>query len=223
MSQSKFLYGVCFTLFLFCVSLIPFRAVAEEGTSTGRYESQPDQSSDRFFRRVILTGSLVNAGYQGGGSSRYNNANGYSAGVLLDLAGTSNLVLETGALYRHLGTTVDNGLARDNAYTANYLSVPITAKYYFNGQENTSFYAKAGLMGSTLVSDNTAYIAPTTKIGARSWEASLLGGLGFKVNVASSSDLLIEADYNRSIQSVFPGTDIYRSDLTGSLGVAFNL
>jgi opacity protein-like surface antigen len=170
----------------------------------------------------MVEASLSNIGFQGDDSTRYSSANGYSAGALVDLLGTSNLVLETGVLYRQLGTTYKNGLG-DNRFTANYISVPISAKYYFSGQEVTSLYLKAGVMGSTLISDNTVYATPTTRIGARSWETAFLAGVGVKVNLSDVSDLIVEGDYSRSIESVFNNASIYRSDLSAALGFAVNL
>lgn len=200
-------------------------AHAEEEGAAGTSEEEASQrstSSSRFFRRFIVEGSMVNAGYEGNESSRYTKPNGFSVGALLDLLGSANLVLETGAVYRQLGTTVNDGLA-DNSFTANYISVPVSAKYYFSGQEASSFYIKGGVMGSTLISDNTIFTSPTTQIGARSWEAAFLAGIGYKFALASVTDALLEVDYNRSISSVFPDMDIYRSDITGTLGFAFNL
>lgn len=196
-------------------------AAPDAGTSEA-YESRRETGSEHFLRRVIVEGSLLSAGYQGGDSSRYSKPNGYSAGLMLDLLGNGNLVLEAGALYRELGVDIDSGLG-NNKFTANYISVPVSAKYYFAGQEATSVYVKGGLMGSTLLSNNRAYTSPTRQIGARSWETSLLAGVGYKVQLSSMTDILIEANYTRSIDTIFPDTNIYRSDLVGTLGLALNL
>ncbi len=187
-------------------------------TTSPRSASSPD----RFFRRIMVEGSLVNAGWEGGDTSRYSRPNGYAVGILFDLIGTEKLVLETGALYRQLGTTVENGLG-DNSFTANYISVPLSAKYYFSGQESTSLYLKAGAMGSTLLSNNTIYATRTTQVGPNKWETAVLAGVGVKFNLASSTDLLLEANYTRAIDSVFSDQNIYRSDLAAALGVAVNL
>jgi hypothetical protein len=193
-------------------------AMGTSEASAPRTSSSPD----RFFRRAIVEGSLVNAGWEGSQNTRYSKPNGYAAGILFDIIGTQSLVLELGAMYRQLGTTVDNGLG-SNDFTANYISVPVAAKYYFSGQESTSLYLKAGLMGSVLVSNNTVYATRTTQVGPNNWETAALAGLGLKVNVASSTDLLLEADYTRSIDSVFSNQNVYRSDLGAALGVAINL
>ncbi|MGE3974724.1 MAG: outer membrane beta-barrel protein [Bdellovibrionales bacterium] len=194
----------------------------EAGTIEANAERE-SSSPERFFRRIIAVGSLTNAGYEGGDSSRYEKPNGYNVGILLDLLGMNKLVLETGALYRQLGTTMENGLG-ENHLTANYISVPATAKYYFSGQERNSLYLKAGAMGSTLVSNNTAYVtSSTTKIGARTWETALIGGLGAKLVLNETTDLVLEGSYTRALDSVFEDVEVYRSDYSGTLGVAVNL
>ena len=208
-----FTFLTCFSTLLHGDDYVP-----SSQTSIG-YQSR---SEDRFVRRIIVEGSLANAAYQGDQSSRYTKPNGYSAGVLLDLLGSRDVVLETGAMYRQFGTTYNNGLG-DNTFTANYISVPIDAKFYLSGQEVTSLYLKAGFLGSTLISNNTMYATPTSQFGARSWETAFLGGLGAKFNLTSSTDLLVEVDYSRSIDSVFNDTTVYRSDLSAALGFAMNL
>jgi hypothetical protein len=44
-----------------------------------------------------------------------------------------------------------------------------------------------------------------------------------KVNLSDVSDLIVEGDYSRSIESVFNNASIYRSDLSAALGFAVNL
>jgi hypothetical protein len=219
--KSKYVVIASGLLLLSCFGAPSF-AASENGGSNQTDMPRRSSSSDRIIRRLIIEGSLVNAGYEGGDSSRYSKPNGYSAGALLDLIGTDKLVLETGALYRQLGTNIDNGL-KNNTWTANYISVPVSAKYYFNGQENTSLYLKAGAMGSTLISNNTYYATPTTQIGARSWETAVLAGLGLKLNLSAETDLMLEADYNRALDSLFADSSLYRSDLAATLGFAVNL
>ena len=216
------MFRIVSTFFLAVLFLGTFaKPVYAQGTNEAG--ARRDSSSpDRLVRRVIVEGAFINAGYQGADTTRYSKPNGYDAGVLFDLFGNAGMVLETGVLYRQLGTTYDNGLG-SNSFTANYISVPVSAKYYFNGQENTSLYMKAGVMGSTLISNNTMYATPTTQIGAQAWETALLAGLGVKFNLSSASDLLIEADYNRALDSLFADSSVYRSDLSAALGVAINL
>ena len=217
----KYSLVVLFFAFLGCWSFTAF-GDDEGGGSSHTSVTNENRSQDRFFRRINFEGTLANAGYQGDESTRYSKPNGYSAGVLFDLLGNGGLVLETGALYRQFGTTYNNGLG-DNSFTANYISVPVDLKFYLSGQEATSFFLKAGVLGSTLISNNTMYATPTTQIGAKSWETAFLGGLGIKFNLSSATDLLLEVDYSRSIDSVFSDASIYRTDLSAALGFAVNL
>ena len=202
--------------------LLPTISLAATTGSSESTNTNDSSNPNRIVRRVILEGSLTNAGYDGGQASRYSKANGYAVGALFDLLGSGSLVLEMGVLYRQLGTTIDNGLG-NNDFTANYISVPASLKYYLSGQERTSLYLKAGVLGSTLISGNQIYITPTTHVGARSWETSFLAGVGLKVDLTQKTGLIGEVDYNRATDSIFPGSDIYRSDITGTLGLALNL
>ena len=204
-----------------CISSVCHGATDVDGSNTATTDSAY-RDADRTFRRLIPEVSLANAGYEGGDSTRYSSPNGFAAGFMVDLFGKENLVMELGALYRQFGTTYSNGVL-NNKYTADYISIPLTAKYYFSGQEVTSFFLKAGVMGSTLVSKNSTYQTPTTQIGARSWETAFVAGLGGKISMTDRTDFVIEADYSRSIDSVLNGANVYRSDLSGVLGVAINL
>jgi hypothetical protein len=214
-----------FAILAFSVlSGISFAAQAQYGSSnqTAIFGDGTPRSPDRFVRRLIVEGSFANAGYQGGDSPRYSSPNGYAAGGVADLLGSNELVLETGVLYRQFGTNYSNGLG-NNSFTANYISVPVDAKYYFSGQEATSLYLKLGVLGSTLISNNNYYPTPTTQIGAKAWETAALGGIGAKFAMTSATDVIVEADYARALDSVFDGYNVYRSDFIGSVGVALNL
>ena len=218
--KSSFVYATAALSFLAC--LAPSLSLAAEEGRSEATNTRESPTSGRIIRRVIFEGSLTNAGYEGGQASRYSKANGYAAGALFDLLGGGNLVLETGLLYRQIGTSVDNGVNHDD-FTGHYLSVPASLKYYFSGQEHTSIYIKGGVMGSTLVSGNQIYTTPTSKIGARSWETSFLAGLGLKLDLSPMTGIVAEADYNRAVDSIFPDSNIYRSDFSGTLGLALNL
>jgi opacity protein-like surface antigen len=204
------------------LTFLSVSALAQEETTTRTSVTGESRAPDRFVRRIMVEGSLANAGYQGDTEGRYSKPNGYTAGILADLIGSDKMVLETGVLYRQFGTDYASGIG-PNTFTANYISVPLAAKYYFRDQEETSFYMKGGVMGSTLISDNRLYETATSQFGARAWETAFLVGLGMKFNLTAATDLLVEADYSRSIDSVFNNYSVYRSDISGALGLAINL
>ena len=89
-------YGFLFLALAFGMSF-SIGALAQEnsGSSQSTITSE-GRSPDRFLRRVIFEGALANAGYQGDNTDRYSKPNGYSAGAVVDLLGSQNLVLETG-------------------------------------------------------------------------------------------------------------------------------
>lgn len=200
-------------------------SIFAEADSEGRSEARSDLSENRFphrfVRRVIVEGSRTGMSHQGIDAPQYSNPMGYSTGLVFDIAGKRNFVVELGALYRQEDTTINNGFINDR-FRTQYISVPLSAKYYFIDQEFSSPYVKVGAMGSFLVSDNTVTSASAQQVGAQSWETALMGGLGYKVYATTLLDFLVEADYIRGLDSLFPDTNAYRSDLSLGLGVAFN-
>src|ERR1700722_15702920 len=132
-TTKKYRFTFLLLTFLSCASPSVFAADYDAATNETS-ATNDNRDPDRFFRRIIVEGSLANAGFQGGGSSRYSRPNGYSAGVLADLLGNGPLVLETGALYRQFGTSYANGVGGNDGFTADYISVPVDLKWYLNGQ-----------------------------------------------------------------------------------------
>ncbi len=184
-------------------------------------------SEERLFRRLIPQAALILSDYRGSDSSRYQNRNGFSIGALLDLGSGYNLVGETGLLFRQLNAASQYGAWNTN-YSYNYLSVPIAAKYYFSGQENTSLYVKAGAMGSTQVSQSTTTSAgsagPVYSVNDQNFEVSALGGIGAKFYISQDTDFIVEGNYSRDVNTIFmTGNGIYNASLNLSAGVTVNL
>ncbi len=187
---------------------------SEAGNSFDKSNFKITQGRDRerFFRRVILESSIVSSEYNGADAHHYIQPAGYNSGILVDIIGKENLVLETGALYRELLTVVDRDFS-NSSIRSSYLVLPATAKYYLDGQEGTSFYCKAGLMGAT----------PTSSLQSNIWELAGFAGLGLKIHAFSDVDFLFEADYSRSFEAIFPDSDVYRSGFGIAVGIAINL
>jgi opacity protein-like surface antigen len=180
------------------------------------------RESNRTVRRLLVEGSLTNIGYEGKDAARDSKVNGYTVGLLFDLFGSFNFVLETGALYRQLGITIDDRFG-DSALPANYVSIPISGKYYFTSQNETSAYLKAGALESAMVSKNISYTKNEKVIKARTWETAMLVGLGIKTKLTSQTDVLFEGDYTRALESMFYDSSVYRSELSATIGIGINL
>lgn len=204
-----------------CFTFPTFADADTEGRTEARGELDERRFPDRFVRRAIVTGSRTGMSHAGNDAHQYSNPLGYTAGVVVDLAGKENFVFELGALFRQSDTTVNNGFINDR-FRSQYISVPLSAKYYLVDQEYSSPFVKVGAMGSFLVSDNTVPAAGGSQVGAQDWETALMGGIGYKLYATPLIDIVAEADYLRGLDSLFPGTSAYRSDLSLGLGVAFN-
>lgn len=213
------------SLFVFaivsCVSFPIFAEAESEGRSEATGDMQEYRSPTRFVRRVIVHGARTGTAYQGDNASQYTNPLGYMVGLGADFGGQGNFVVELGGYYRQENTTVNNGFINDR-FRAEYVSIPLNAKYYFIDQESSSPYLKAGAMGSFLVSDNTVPSGGGIQIGAQDWESALMGGVGYKFYASNLLDVIVEADYVRGLDSLFADTSAYRSDINLGLGLAFN-
>ena len=223
-----------FTLILIFSNILFFHyaanAAGEETATTllddtGSNEANviaPKQDNERLIRRLMIEGSFSNAGFDGTHGNFYSKQNSYTIGMLTDLLGEKKWVLETGVLFRQSNTLIDNGIT-NNVYSANYISIPLSAKYYLSGQVGTSFYVKAGAMESNLISNDNVYASDNTLNKTRSWETALLAGIGAKINLSPATDILIEINYNRALESMLVNSSVYRSDINAALGLALNL
>ena len=205
------------------VSVCSLSYAGQEG-STETTVDRSASSEQRLVRRIIPQADLVYSNYQGD----VINRQGYAVGALVDLGTGYHLVVETGALYRQLNASFNNSFGNTD-YTANYISVPASLKWYFSGQENSSLYIKAGAQASTLINQNATYSPGYTgssrDLNGRSWEFAGLGGVGAKLYLSRSSDLILEADYTRATDTLFTNANgnVYDSAFNFGAGVAFNL
>lgn len=121
-------------------------------------------------------------------------------GVLADLIGKENLVLETGLLYRQMGTSNDGG-----TLALNYITVPVSAKYYLKGQASDGFYFKGGFTPGINVA-SSAYDSQNNSTNISSdtntFDFGFLLGVGGKYRFTESVSGFLEADYNRGLANV---------------------
>ncbi|MDZ4676543.1 MAG: outer membrane beta-barrel protein [Oligoflexia bacterium] len=211
-----------FKFILAAVSLMSTVAFGATENSGEVVTDAPRRSSseERIVRRIIPQAGIIWSEYRGSDNKVYFGREGYSVGALFDLLGTHKMVLETGALYRERGVATDN-----TTFRARYISIPVTAKYYLNGQENTSFYLKAGAMGSNLIgSDSTRTVSSNSTVNftADQWELDGVAGVGMKFVLSQNTDIFIEATYQRPWENLFSGEYAY-SALSGNAGFGINL
>jgi hypothetical protein len=188
-------------------------------------QERVSSSNERFFRRIIPQVQWIYSSYQNPDVATLNRQ-GWGAGATFDIGTAMNLVVETGLLYRQL-----NGGFQDtfgtSEFTNNYLSIPLDLKYYFAGQEMTSLYIKAGVMGSTLasstVTNSPGFAGSPQNAAGRTWETAGVAGVGLKFVTSKTSDFIVEADYNRPTDTLFTNATNYYSSWNISAGVGVNL
>lgn len=210
-------------IFILCFCFLTVGAFAQENSNTTSTENTAS-SPHRLVRRIMPQVQLIYSNYQSDATTNYINKQGWGAGALFDFGTAQHLVLESGLLYRELNGGFQNTYG-STTYTFDYLSLPVAAKVYFSGQENTSFYLKAGAMASTQTASNVVYspgyAGSAQSVNGRAWEFAGLGGAGMKFVLTPQSDIFIEADYSRPTDILFTTATGYNA--AWNLGAGFGL
>lgn len=183
--------------------------------------------SGSFISRITPEASVIGSTFTGTmASESFGAKTGFGAGILVDL-GRSSYVFETGLLYRRLGTEVSGFYTDQNfIWSLNYLSLPLAMKYFFRGQDLTSLYLKLGVMPSMLLSEDMALGSTQQWTATYNNSVDLSGiiGVGVKVALSHSADLILEATYNPGLTRAFgPDTPFYNTSVAFTSGVALRL
>ncbi|MDZ4678541.1 MAG: outer membrane beta-barrel protein [Oligoflexia bacterium] len=208
---------------VFALICISSTAYAQDGSSYGRLEDRRYQNKIEVSRVMPVAGVVI-SDFQGNQSGQFTSQNGLQAGLLMDF-GRRNGVIETGVLYRQLGATVSSTQGSTNV-NLRYLSIPVSAKYYFDAYASTTTYIKAGLVPSVLVASNIDYPVDrldVPDINARPFELSGVLGVGGKFMISPSFDLFVEADYIRGLTAIAAATDLVNSSFSLNTGIGINL
>ena len=174
---------------------------ADDASSNTVVVHRHSHESNAVVRDIIPEFGLVMGDETLSGSSGHT---GMLIGGAVDLFRFGgNWTFETGLQYKQMGTSVGN-----NSLTMNYITVPLAAKYYFGGERETGFYAKGGMVPGI----NVAHSETTTVGGqsntadiqdANTLDLGIMVGVGGKLQLSRSIDLLLEADYVRGITSLY--------------------
>lgn len=195
----------------FIFILITVSSTAQAQSSTTELRTQvTSESSERFFRRAIPQTQMIVANFKNAGQATPEVRGGWGGGALFDLGRDSKWVTESGLIYQQ----VFAGSQRNSAKPTQSLSVPVAFKYYFTGQDETSFYAKAGLELST--------VSSTGEFGS-SYNTGALFGIGLKYILTPQIDIYVDATYVRSIESMLQKRAGLDSLFGAAAGVGFNL
>ncbi len=172
--------------------------------------------------------SVISSTFDGSDASNAKAITKVSLGATVDI-GESNLVTETGILYRQIGASesaIINSKSTDFETNLNYLSIPISSKYYFSNQHESSFFAKLGLAPSILVGNQMIESSPNNnfrKTDPNVFALDLLIGAGGKYQLTESIGIVLEVSYWRSVTPAFSGSNINTSNFVNTIGLNINL
>jgi hypothetical protein len=236
---------------LFIISQI--FCLASSALETSKKISSTEQTP--LIGRITPSVSLILSGFsnvdKNSFASPYRDRDkrlGTGAGVTVDI-GRSNLVLETGLLYQQLGSDISSipipgfnfigALSGGPELKLDYLAIPIEAKYYFSGQEKSSWYVKGGLIPSFLVSkyaeissqvfgyQNGGFgwreqTTSTNDVPANNIVVPVIIGIGGKMNVSDHIAIILETTYQYSMTPIFtdsPNSTISAISFTTGLDI----
>ncbi len=204
-----------------------------------KYNAAKIRSTRRVVSQLtpefIYTGSLLDAKEN---EDLDGSRMGIGAGARIDI-GRGDFVFETGIMYRQLGGvtylyTADQAAEKNlnsqlpAEVELNYISIPLMAKYYFNGRDNASFYARAGLQPSLLIfrearpqDTNTNAIIDLSVVNDFDLVASV--GMGFQIELNETTMMVLEGNYLRGLTSVFNNMPVYTSGFQGTIGLGILL
>lgn len=212
------------------------KTFGEEQEAVSTVEAANFDESPGAFRRVVPTASIIVSDFVGGEAHKYEHDPkvGVGLGATLEI-GRENLVFETGLLYRQQGISQKISDVEVVVH-ADYMSLPLAAKYYFNGQDVSSFYLKGGLLPALLVSKKVVgktlnFRMERSDYFMTNFELGAIAGLGGKINLSSNAALILEANYSRGItkseigetQQAAAAQDFYNSAFAFTGGVSIEI
>jgi hypothetical protein len=188
------------------------------------------QAESSFVSRVIPQASLLVTSLSISDSqanSFWQNKVGYSLGATVDL-GPSQLVLETGLLYRAMGSKGSEGGFTETV-NDNYLAVPVIGKFYFAEPKGNAVYLKGGFIPQYLVSKSVS-IDPSLPISGEpeinTFDLEWTVGGGYKLALNESNSLFFDLSYSKGMTTIDgssnPGT-VYNTALMFTTGFGFDL
>lgn len=180
------------------VSLMSFMAsqmaLASEGTSQVKIENPSDSAVTDFQFRLIPQVGMSSMSYSGnlGGDA----GQGFLGGLTTEVGTSKARMLETGLLY--IQQNSDAAVGPNGSYEtihSSQLAIPLMAKLRFLNLQSQQWYLKVGAL--TEFQTSSDHFSNTNGI-------DVLGslGVGARLPVSRTMDLIVEATYNRGLMNV---------------------
>jgi hypothetical protein len=199
--------------------------------TTTRIQNVTTNSFSEVSRAMPHLGLILSslAGVDGAGSQ---TKTGFEIGGLVDF-GRGRTVFETGILYRQLGSYSVGSFGGNSisaAFEAEYIAVPLNAKFYVSGQKENSLFLKGGIMPGYLVSkkikgnNSNGSSGTINDVPMSSFDLSIDMGLGGRLITGEKSSILLEATYARGLTNVFEtSSNAFNSSFAFTAGFAIDM
>lgn len=205
---------LCYPLFILWVF---WAAPAEAQSISKKVETIPS------FRLTPQIGAIV-SNVLGQTMQNTDNLTGMDVGVTADF-GTNQVVLETGFLFRQLGTEF---VTPQGVYsrTTDYFGIPVMAKYFASPRNRNTVYLRGGVIPSFLVGKKIG-LPKQRNFGEEAklndFEFSGAIGIGGTVEIADDASFIVNILYTRGFTSVEQSRDVFNSSIAFTTGMSVTL
>jgi hypothetical protein len=208
------------TALIFTASL----ALAQTNSVSEKMD-QPNLTNNSNVSRIIPQVSFIDSNFTGS-DFKFDSKVGFSAGVAADI-GTSNLVAESGILYRQLGTQTSQ-YGNNLVLNLGYIGLPLMAKVYTStARHSAAAYFKGGIIPQILIYKNISGSQPGGDFPINSLDLEAAVGLGGRFPISQNNDFVLEATLNRGVTNVGAsssgGADVFNAALLVTAGIGINL
>ncbi len=215
-------FKITLTAVIFFVAPLAF---AQTPTVFERLD-QPKLTNNSNVSRIIPQVSFIVSNFTGN-ELKFDSKVGFSAGVAADI-GSSNLVAESGILYRQLGTQTTNQFGQNLVLNLGYIGLPLMAKVYTNTTRHSSAaYFKGGIIPQILIYKSVSGSQAGSDFPINSLDLEAALGIGGRFPISQDNDFVLEATLNRGVTNVGAsssgGADVFNAALLVTAGIGVNL
>jgi hypothetical protein len=187
----------------------------------------PPQSE--WVPRLTVDAGFITSTIVGPPAAGTGNIGGFVGGTAIDI-GPKQFVGEIGLRFLQQGFSyIGNYSNGSENFTANYLSIPVFAKYYFSDPNKGAFFVKLGalnsfLLGGTVSSDFGTFNFSPSDLQGSGFDFSPAAGVGGLIPLSRSVALQLLGMYSHGVTPALNSNGaIYFQTFSFTAGVAFRL
>lgn len=209
------------------LTLAPLASFAQQETEIQAVDMSEMAESKLEMEEVTPTKAVIRVTPQlglsslsySGKDSRASSSEAAAGGLLFDL-GEKNRVLQTGFLIfqsRSKANITENNVSTKQNVEANYLGLPLLAKFHVLGSKDKGMYLKAGMMAAFLNSAKPkSDVSPLDTLG--------IVGLGGQYALSKKTQFVLDGTYNQGfVDTLRTKGRTYNQGFMITTGVSFDL